>query len=91
MTDPISPDSPEFRLLCQLAGLKPSAFAAALNNPEHFSKHITADELSRYYLGGVKRICGLILRIQAILDAELDRTLTTKPELAKKLKSRGLL
>jgi hypothetical protein len=68
-----SPDLPELRLLAQLAGLRPSAFAAALNNSEHFSEHISADELSRY-LASQDRLLALVTRIGNVLFAELDRT-----------------
>jgi hypothetical protein len=73
----IAPDLPEFRLLAQVAGIKPSALAAALNNPEHFSKHISAEELSRF-LASMTRAMELIGRISTILKVEADRTLATK-------------
>jgi hypothetical protein len=61
-----SPDLPELRLLAQLAGVKPSALAAALNNPEHFSAHITTAQVSRY-LSGVTRLSALTVRIHTLL------------------------
>jgi hypothetical protein len=80
VTDPaISPDLPELRLLAQLAAVKPSALAAALNNPEHFSEHLPAEELSRY-LAGMTRLIALLSRINAILDGALANTLKVHPE-----------
>ena len=43
---PITADLPELRLLAQLAGIAPSRMAAAFNDPEHFFKHMTLDELN---------------------------------------------
>lgn len=73
----ISPDLPELRLICQLAGIKPSSLAAALNNSENFSAHLSADELSRY-LAAVTRLYSFTTRIQAILEAEVTRKLNAK-------------
>jgi hypothetical protein len=76
-----SPDLPELRLLCQLAGIKPSAMAAALNNPEHFNKHVNAEELTRYAGAGL-RVIALITRISTHLtpyiDAHADKILKAK-------------
>ena len=50
MTDlpALSPDQPELRTLCQLAGIAPSRLAAAFNDPEHLFSHISRDELERF-------------------------------------------
>lgn len=76
-SSPLSPDLPELRLVCQLAGLKPSAMTAALNSPEHFSRFVSAEELLRY-LKGVERLMALISRIDLVLGTELERTLKEK-------------
>lgn len=76
MPDPFSPDLPELRLLAQLAGLKPSAVAAALNNPEHFNKHVSSEEMARF-ANAESRVIALITRINAHLtpyiNAHTDR------------------
>lgn len=75
-----SPDLPELRLVCQLAGIKPSALVAALNNPEHFSKHLSTDDLAKY-LSGVDRLMKLTTRINTILTTELNRAVKEKGRL----------
>jgi hypothetical protein len=72
MAEPISPDLPELRLLAQLASIKPSALAAALNNPECFSKHISNEELQGF-LASMTRASRLIVRITAIIVGEANR------------------
>jgi hypothetical protein len=71
LPDPISPDEPELRLLAQLAGLKPSAIAAALNNPEHFNKHVNAEEMARF-AGAESRVIALISRISTHLTPYIE-------------------
>jgi hypothetical protein len=44
VSTPISPDAPELRLIAQLASIKPSQLAAALNNPEHWRDHIAREQ-----------------------------------------------
>ena len=63
---PFSPDLPELRLLCQLAGIKPSSIAAALNNPEFFNKHVNSEELERF-AAAESRLLALIDRINTHL------------------------
>jgi hypothetical protein len=68
---PINPDEPELRLLAQLAGLKPSAIAAAVNNPEHFNKHVSAEEMARFAAAST-RVIALISRISTHLTPYIE-------------------
>jgi hypothetical protein len=76
----VSPDLPELRLLAQLAGLRPASLAAAVNDPDHFSNHISAAEMERF-LGAQTRVLRLTARMDRILTAASD----------KNLEARGLL
>jgi hypothetical protein len=74
-TSPLSPDLPELRLICQLAGIRPDRFAKALNDPQ--GKHCSVEELVRY-LDAAERVLGLVRRIYSTLDPEIQRVLTEK-------------
>ena len=63
---PFSPDEPELRLLAQLAGLKPGALAAALNDPDHFNTHVSSEEMGRF-AAAESRVIALITRIHTHL------------------------
>lgn len=78
MTDPaISPDLAELRLLAQLSGIAPSRLAAAVNNPEFFSKHLSVEELGRY-VSSVTRLLILTKRIGEVIDTVLDASIKAK-------------
>jgi hypothetical protein len=84
LPEPFSPDLPELRLLAQLAGLKPNALAAALNNPEHFNKHVDSEELARF-TQAESRVIALISRISTHLTPYIEAH-TARIKKAKGLK-----
>jgi hypothetical protein len=59
------------RLLAQLAGVKPSAIAAALNNPEYLDAHLTSEQLARF-ADAESRLVDFITRTNTYLTPHID-------------------
>lgn len=68
MGEKLGVDTPELRLIAQLAGIAPSRLAAALNNPEHLYQHLTLDELKRFEESCI-RLSGVQARMIEALSA----------------------
>lgn len=76
MATNFSPDLPELRLLAQVAGVAPSRMAAAFSDPEHFTNHMTVEEINRFKEG-----CDRLFAVQADMTAALNVYLQSRPRL----------
>jgi hypothetical protein len=65
--DPIDVDVAELRLFAQFAALPPDRLALALNEPEHWNRHLSGAELGQLTLAAV-RFAPILVRLAAILS-----------------------
>jgi hypothetical protein len=61
------PDQPELQALAQLSGVAPSKMAAAFDDIEHFSNHMTQEDIDRLR-DAIERLSSLLRQFMARVE-----------------------